>query len=275
MFFKLVFNETRKPQRDKLSLSNMVNDHGLKLEYYDQIKSRHNGQLAINEEGEAEKAARHAFFSSCVKTCKAMPTFVNIKNNTLFLLQINFTDQMATALRDYLIDTVTVQEKWISKLVIDDCGMKDKQFASILEGILAQQKHNSLTSVVYSNGEYGEKSHAVLMKMLANISELQIEKVTRGDSRQIYQELLSEILQNSIIIQKIKFTNINLHDDQIVQKICEIIKTKMTFIYLDLSWTKLSPKHMQMLVETLIEHPNKIKNLNLSYNSIALDTSHD
>lgn len=113
------------------------------------------------------------------------------------------------------------------------------------------------------------------MKLVANVSELQIEKVTRADSKKIYFELLNRILKKSIVIQKIKLTNINLHDDQIVQTICQLISTKMTIVYLDLSWTKLSPKHMQTIVETLIQHPNKLKSLNLSYNSIALDSQND
>lgn len=116
----------------------MINNHGLKLQYYDQIKSRHTEQSATKAPDEAEKAARHAFYSNCIKTSKAVPTFINIKNNTLFLVQINFNDQMATAFKEYFVDTMTIPDKLISKLVIDDCGMKDKHFASILQGILAQ-----------------------------------------------------------------------------------------------------------------------------------------
>lgn len=56
-----------------------------------------------------------------------------------------------------------------------------------------------------------------------------------------------------------------------------MIKRPKTLLYsLDLSWAKLSPQHLKDLAEVLVEYPDTLRFLNLSYNSVCFhENSHD
>lgn len=69
---------------------------------------------------------------------------------------------------------------------------------------------------------------------------------------------------------KIKLSNVNLCDNDIINKLCEMLENRYQVIHLDLSWAKLSPKHLNQIITTLNNRREKtIRNLNLSYNSLV------
>jgi hypothetical protein len=70
---------------------------------------------------------------------KPLPTFAKFNQNCLFLSEFRISDNMALALKSYLEFTKLDPARHIRKLYIDDCGMRDHQFAIILDGI-SQQK---------------------------------------------------------------------------------------------------------------------------------------
>ena len=62
-----------------------------------------------------------------------------------------------------------------------------------------------------------------------------------------------------------------MNDTGLVELICKLIESKPLLQYLDFSWSKLQPKHMKMLSESLNANPNKVRNLNFSYNTLKFD----
>jgi len=60
-------------------------------------------------------------------------------------------------------------------------------------------------------------------------------------------------------------------------QIYAMIKRPKTLLYsLDLSWAKLSAQHLKDLAEVLVEYPDTLRFLNLSYNSVCFhENSHD
>ena len=66
---------------------------------------------------------------------KPLPAFAKFNNNCLFLSEVRISDNMAQALKSYLEVTKNDPLRIARKLYIDDCGMRDHQFATILEGI--------------------------------------------------------------------------------------------------------------------------------------------
>lgn len=70
-------------------------------------------------------------------------------------------------------------------------------------------------------------------------------------------------------MQRLKLSNINLCDNEIIEKLCFLIDERDSLQHLDLSWAKLTPKLMNQVMEVLAERSlPTIKSLNLSYNSL-------
>ena len=77
-----------------------------------------------------------------------------------------------------------------------------------------------------------------------------------------------EIVNNSQTIIKLKIANQDLNNQEVIDKICEIIERSQIISHLDISWANISPKYLGILAETLLNYPNKIRYLNIGYNSL-------
>lgn len=147
---------------------------------------------------------------------------------------------MSLALSQYLKAIKDSPDKRVKCLSIDNCSMKDAQFAQILEGIAAQGQH--IQTIVYSSGEMSHLSTGVLPRLYGNLKELHFNNTTRGYGKLMFNEILEEIMQRGWQLEKLKISNINLNDAEIVQKLCNLIEMRTSLAHLDLSWTRLSPK---------------------------------
>lgn len=92
--------------------------------------------------------------------------------------------------------------------------MKDGQLAEILRGLEAQGSH--LKTLVYSCGELGRQSQDVLLRLLPNLRGLYLNNLSKGCSKPMLLSILNQIENQSSQIQKLKFSNINLADNEIV-----------------------------------------------------------
>ena len=81
--------------------------------------------------------------------------------------------------------------------------------------------------------------------------------------------MLEACINNIQGLSKLKLSKINLHDDKIVELICNIIENNLNLISLDVSWGSLTSKQMFMISKSLVESENVLMNLNLSYNSLT------
>ena len=72
----------------------------------------------------------------------------------------------------YLKESADNPELLVHKLIIDDCGMKDSQFATILRGI--KEQGSSIYTISYSNNELGPESIKELNELAPHLQELQL-----------------------------------------------------------------------------------------------------
>ena len=147
-----------------------------------------------------------------------LPTFARILKNQLFLSELRFTDEMAQALSDYLVAVKDYPSKITKSFYVDNCNMKDGQLAQILKGFVAQGNH--LQTLAYSSGELGNEAADVLLKLIPNLRDLHLNNLTRCNSKFVFHKILDQINDKGIHFQKLKLSNINLNDNEIVQKIC-------------------------------------------------------
>lgn len=86
---------------------------------------------------------------------------------------------------------------------------------------------------------------------------------------------MTSVLDNGLILQKLKLSNTNLNSNSSIDLICKIIKTKPFVQHLDLSWSKLPPKGLFKISNELLENPNILKSLNLGYNSLSFNPQNE
>ena len=114
--------------------------------------------------------------SKFYKTCKASnvlprPLFTCIKDNELSHQGKRIGMPYAVALGEY-IRLNKRQDHHILKLHLDDCSMKDEEFAVILKNIRECEMGVSLQNLAYSNNEIGAASVREIAQMLYASYEL-------------------------------------------------------------------------------------------------------
>ena len=71
-------------------------------------------------------------------------------------------------------------------------------------------------------------------------------------------------------LQRLKLSNMNLNDNQIVQNIGLLLQQRPFLISLDISWARLSSKQLSQIMAILAEkYEHTLRNLNISYNSLT------
>ena len=153
---------------------------------------------------------------------------------------------MAQGLSDYLNAVKGNSQKITKALYVDNCNMKDGQLAQILQGLESQGNH--LQTLVYSSGELSHMSAGVLMRLIPSLRDIHLNNITRSYGKPMFSAILEQIIERGTFIQKLKLSNVNLCDNEIVQKICQIVDERDSLIHLDLSWAKLSPKQLNMIM---------------------------
>lgn len=129
----------------------------------------------------------------------------------MFLSEFRFSDAMADSLRQFFSVKDVLPENIVKKLFIDDCGMKDHQFAAILQGLISQK--NKLKTIVYSSNDLGSKSIEALNELVPSLRELQINNVAKMNSMSRIHGLLNNFLEKGIQLQKLKLSNVIINDD--------------------------------------------------------------
>lgn len=145
--------------------------------------------------------------------------------------------------------------------------MRDGQLAQILQGLESQG--SILQTLVYSSGELNHLSAEVLLRLIPGLRDIHLNNITRSYGKPMFNDILDQICQRGTFLQKLKLSNVNLCDNDIAQKICQIVEDRNSMIHLDLSWSRLSPKQLNNIMKTLAEKDQQtLKNLNIAYNSL-------
>jgi len=86
----------------------------------------------------------------------------------------------------------------------------------------------------------GPKSAEIISKLVPLLREIQLNNVLCGQTQ--YNKILASINATGIQLMKLKLSNINLNDNNIVNNLLELLGTREILMTLDLSWSKLTPK---------------------------------
>lgn len=147
--------------------------------FYNQIEKPH---LCDDEQPEMKTCIQ--FMTTLQKAFQlSMPTFARITNNQLFLSELNVTKEMAKALSQYLMSMKNNPSAQIRALNINDCKLRDEQFAQILESLVEQGNH--LQTIVYSVGELSNWSLKPLQQLIPSLHNLHISKLTNSNVKNL------------------------------------------------------------------------------------------
>lgn len=248
-----------------VNFQQLFNDDMLKKRFYEEAKDF----VRLDESClESDQLAQFQYYYNCIRQMEApLPTFAKLIGHCLLLVECRISDAISLAMAEYLRVTKSIPEKHIKQLIIDDCGMSDQQYAHILEGIHSQGNH--IKQLVYSNNDLSYKSMEVLDLLIPCLREINFNNLTRGYGKPMYNKLIESCHQRGVQLQKLKLSNVNLNDNQIVQNLCDLLANRPFIMNLDLSWTRLQSKHLNQIIMVLDEKSeHSMRNLNLSYNCL-------
>lgn len=134
----------------------------------------------------------------------SLPTFARINSNQLFLSELNVTKEMARALSDYLVSMKHSPEAQIRAINFNNIKLRDEQLAQILDALEAQG--NYLQTIAYSTGEMGTLSLAPLLKLIPNLHDLHITKLTNSNVKHLVSQVLDSILNEGKNFQRLKLS---------------------------------------------------------------------
>ena len=162
-----------------------------KMNFYKQAKM---GKILDSNNQEA--TMNQEYFDRCQKLMeKPLPAFAKFNQNCLFLSEFRISDNMAEALKSYLEFTKGNPAREVKKLYIDDCGMRDHQFAEILRGIA---KQGTIKQLIYSNNEFGPESTEMIIQLMPKLREFQLSNLTKGGNKLVIGPILKSVLNDGI-----------------------------------------------------------------------------
>ena len=79
------------------------------------------------------------------------------------------------------------------------------------------------------------------------------------------------MISDNVCLTKLKLSNVSLSDAKIVSQLCILIENRPFLSFIDLSWSRLLPRHLLKISECLKDNFSSIRSLNLSYNNLYFD----
>ena len=123
---------------------------------------------------------------------------------------------------DFQSEESTAKNKLVQHLIIDGGNFKDGDFAKILRAVT---QHKCLTSISYSNNEFGADSIAALEKAFLHcpdidslcLSNLKITQSKADDL--ILKQLLKTLNELGSNLTKLKLQQLDLNNDAVQQQL--------------------------------------------------------
>ena len=81
----------------------------------------------------------------------------------------------------------------------------------------------------------------MLVDLISSLTDIQLINVSGGGLRLNMQRVVRACNEVAMNLKKIKLSNVNLNDNQIVADLCQIIEKTESLTHLDVSWACLSP----------------------------------
>lgn len=164
--------------------------------------------------------------------------------------------------------------------------MTDESLNMVLEGIIGQSffdnqkgtiKMQHLQQLIYSNNELGVKSLKNIKTLIPNLFDLGFNNIKieggyldgrRYNSWELIEEILRTVAMEGTKLIRLKLTKMNLRSEGIIQQIIETLTYNDNIIQLDLAFSQLVPKQLNVLAHGISEKGFNLRQLNLSYNAL-------
>lgn len=154
----------------------------------------------------------------------------------------------------------------MNRVFLNNCGIDDGEFSSILEGL---NHLKDFKSIVYKANLFGEKSLSSLEPLLRKRVPNHLEELTLIDchmNSSLVCRLVDLLIDTKSQLTKLRLINAN-HSENSFLKICQLLEESENLQELDLSWSKLSLMQWRRFMN-VIKDNRRLVNLNISYNRI-------
>jgi len=148
---------------------------------------------------------------------------------------------------------------------LDNCGVGDDEFASILEGMVLL---NSFNRIIYKQNHFDELSMEAIRPILMKPRPHNLKELTIIDCKifsKISQELVFE-LNIQCNLEKLSLVHCNLTDPTF-KVLIKVLENATELKNLDLSWCERNSADFLDFYEVLSEN-KRLTHLNLSWNSL-------
>ena len=188
------------------------------------------------------------------------------KQLTLYNYRLESAHSQAFAKTCQVISDRISTSSFLTKILFDNCGLIDIDFAELLKGI---SKLQTLSQIIYRKNELGEYSVTQLRPILRrpfgknHLQDLRIVncKISSTTSLQ-----LLECLRDDSHLKSLALVNANMKEGH-SSVLKEYIEKSKSLENLDISWNYLTHLGYIGIVQACVDNKNLIS-LNLSHNSL-------
>lgn len=191
----------------------------------------------------------------------ALPILEKVYMKTLQLKDYNLSNAQLKAL--YLASRYF--DNFVNKIFLDNNGVTDEQFASIVDSFWCL---SDFKSIVYKNNEFGLKSAESVLNLSSRRQPYHLDELMINHCKitpKAVCHLFSELIRTSYI-SKLSLVNANLNI-QGLSLISQMIRTNKFITHLDLSWNNAPVEHWREFLEA-VRANRRLKFLNLSWNTL-------
>lgn len=154
----------------------------------------------------------------------------------------------------------------LTKIILDDNGLDDKNLSCLLKGLATQE---DVKSIVITRNVIDKKSSAQLVRLLQrgfpkNLDELRITEC------KVSSAALNSILtavKEKMFLRKLSIVNASMNEHNNLALVRDIIEQSKMLIDLDISWNELRPQNIKGIIEALSKN-RTLQYVNLSWNNI-------
>lgn len=184
-----------------------------------------------------------------------------VHNGTLRLYDYNLTELQSEALST----ASKFFHNFINKVLLDNNGIVDNQFAKLVKSLSNLEKFQS---IIYRNNDFGMESAEAMGALLKkkfpnNLDELRIVNCRMAHH---VSEYLMDTLLDASFLRSLTLINANLNDRS-MKLICDFMDSNVYLQDLDLSWNKLHPTSWMPFLQQLKSN-RRLRSLSLSWNQL-------
>ena len=252
-YLKVLHAKTRDDQEAERFIS--------KRRFYKQMK--HSNEAAAQELLKDDPSYQH--FQTMQRAAELPRSFFDgIRRNTLMMKDFAIqgqTDSLATAF--------ACLGPRLQRLILDSNGMRDREFASLLQSIAKLPKFNS---IVYSNNIIGPESLRFIQELLekhppGNLRELSIRdcQMAAPQSNALFSMLCSPDGQHQLL--KLGLSGIQTSAENLRQLGRYVKRRGVDLLDLEVCSTRVAPKAFHVLLHALARNKT-LRAVNLADNQI-------